>query len=70
MSDVTGYTNTGSSPVYLTTLTPDDPRYGSSNHDKEVWGNQATEKPSSIGPSYTMVPPVDNPEGHQDSLEY
>ena len=70
VSDVTGYTNTGSSPVYLTTLTPDDPRYGSSNHDKEVWGNQATEKPSSIGPSYTMVPPVDNPEGHQDSLEW
>ena len=70
VTDTTGYSNTGTRPVYLTMLTPDDPRYGSSNHDKELWGDKATEAPSSSGPSYRMFSPVGTQENYQDSLEW
>ena len=36
--------------TYYTFLTEDDPRYGSSNSDKEVWGDQAAD--GMEGPSY------------------
>ncbi len=36
--------------TYYTFLSEDDPRYGSSNSDKEVWGDQAVE--GMDGPSY------------------
>ena len=60
--DMTGKT----SPVYLTTLSSDDPRFGSNNHDKGVWGNNASETPSN-GLSYKMVVP-DSTECYQDSV--
>lgn len=36
--------------TYYTFLTPDNPKYGSSNNDKEVWGDEA--KTGFDGPSY------------------
>ena len=65
-----GYSNTTGHPVYLTTLTADDPRFGSSNHDKKVWGSQAMKGTSTIGPSYTMVKPQNSKESYGDSVEW
>jgi hypothetical protein len=50
--------------TYVTTLSKDDPRYGSSNDDTEVWGSQAVpfdqlENGIYSGPSYTMLLPID-----------
>ncbi|MBO4606935.1 MAG: hypothetical protein J5682_03440, partial [Prevotella sp.] len=72
VSSVEGYVNKENHPVYITTLTQDDPRYGSSNHDRNVWGNQATEVATSKGPSYTMLPPADATaeDKYTDSLEW
>lgn len=47
-------------PTYFTTLSPDDPRYGSNNDDKDVWGAQAAPSNSSDnGPSYWIRVPDD-----------
>ena len=37
------YVNDSNRPVYLSTLTSEDERFGSSNHDKKVWKNGCTE---------------------------
>ena len=68
----------GEDPIYVTTLSPDDPRYGTSNNDTEVWGNQAVEISKMkdgryIGPSYTMLIPMDGPQsktGYQDMVNF
>ena len=57
VSNIPGYKNTTGRPVYLTTLSPDDPKFGSDNYDKSVWGSVATSGPTPVGPSYTMVAP-------------
>ncbi len=41
-------------PLYLTTLPESDPKFGSNNHDKDVWGTAATKGINSDGPSYKM----------------
>jgi len=47
-------------PKYFTTLTPDDPRYGSSNDDTKVWGDKAAlPDDSDNGPSYWIRVPDD-----------
>ena len=68
VSDTTSYKLTGNKAVYITQLTPDDPKYGTSNHKKEIWGSRATDDPCDTGPSYMMV----KPEGWQgkDSVEW
>ena len=43
--------------VYLTKLSPDDPRFGSDNHDTEVWGEHASAFGAIEGPSYKLVYP-------------
>jgi hypothetical protein len=43
-------------PVYVSKLDASDPRFGSKNNDKAIWGNAATEL-SDGGPSYTIVLP-------------
>lgn len=46
--------------MFYTTLSREDPRFGSSNSDKEVWGAQATDaEHSDDGPSYIMRVPKD-----------
>ena len=64
------YENTGKYPVYVTVCTPDNPAYGSSNHDKDIWGNSATAGPSASGPSYRMVVPKGSDETYTDSVEW
>lgn len=45
-------------PIYITTLSPDDSRYGSDNDDVNVWGNAASASDDLGGPSYIMIPPA------------
>ena len=56
-SDTVNYKNTGTEPVYFTTLSADDPKLGSNNNDKDIWGTSATSGISSKGPSYNMYAP-------------
>ncbi len=70
VSSVNGHKNTGKRPIYLTTLSPDDEKYGSSNNDKNIWGSQATKTPSGNGPSYKMIIPEGSKENYQDSVEW
>ena len=67
-----GSSNPGSYPIYQTLLDENDERYGSSNHDKDVWGNEAEDAPKPSGPSYTMIRPdgADAGENFQDSVEW
>lgn len=53
------YVNNTQKPVYVTALSPDDPRFGSDNDDADVWtaADGLCRKPSSVGPSYRMVLP-------------
>lgn len=69
VANVSGYKNTTGRPVYLTTLSSDDPKFGSDNYDKKVWGSQAKSGPSPVGPSYTMIAP-DEKETYQDSVAW
>ena len=64
------YENTGKNPVYVTVCTPDNPAFGSSNNDKDVWGKSATAGPSTSGPSYRMVVPKGSDETYTDSVEW
>ena len=68
VTSIEGHENTGKNPIYLTTLSPDDERYGSNNHDKKVWGSKATKAPSYKGPSYTMIVPNDETKCYEDSV--
>lgn len=65
-----GFSNTTGRTVYLTTLAADDPRFGSSNHDKKAWGSKATKHVSISGPSYTMIAPSNNNQCYSDSVEW
>lgn len=70
VNSIEGFENTGKYPVYITTLEADDPRFGSSNHDKDVWGKQAAPAPISNGPSYKLVRPEGSEESYTDSVEW
>ncbi len=55
--------------MFYTTLSPDDPKFGSSNTDKKIWGSQASDPANSQdGPSYSMRVP-ENFEG-VDSIAF
>lgn len=54
----------GAEPIYVTTLTEEDPKFGTSNNDKDIWGDKAisfNDNTTGIyqGPSYTMILPED-----------
>ena len=70
VKSVEGYENTGNNPIYITTLSPGDPGFGSSNNDKDVWGRSAKSCPSHEGPSYRMVVPKGSQESYTDSVEW
>ncbi|MGM9708317.1 MAG: LamG-like jellyroll fold domain-containing protein [Prevotella sp.] len=69
VDNISGYKNTTGRPVYLTNLLPDDPKFGSDNYDKSVWGSAATPTPNPVGPSYTMVVPNEE-ESFADSVAW
>lgn len=57
------YVNNTDKPIYITKLAPTDPKFGSSNNDKTVWGAQASTSANMLeGPSYKMLLPA-NPKG-------
>ena len=70
VTDTTGFVNTEKEPVYLTLLPSGDERFASSNHDKDAWGSQATDAPSSGGPSYRMYIPDGSTKNYQDRVEW
>ena len=58
VSDASLIPATADRPTYYTTLKEDDPRYGSSNCDKEIWGIDASSAAySDEGPSYVFRHP-------------
>lgn len=58
---------TNGKPVYVTTISPDDERFGSRNSDKDIWGDKAVDWDKieatdgyMVGPSYTVIMPTDD----------
>ena len=51
------YQNTTDELVYITTLSPEDEKFGSDNNDKKVWGDKAVADDDIEGPSYKIVLP-------------
>ena len=69
-SQMASYVNNTDKMVYLTTLSPSNAKYGSSNTDKAVWGNKAV-KNSLEGPSYRCVPPKNMKQAvYEDSVNW
>ena len=64
---IDGYVNDATYPVYLTTLSPDDPDFGKPNIGYDDDGNEVY---SSSGPYYTMITPFDSEENFQDSVSW
>ena len=65
----------GGEPIYVTSLSEDDPHYGSNNSDSEVWGDKAVDFSQLKdgvyrGPSYTLLLPVDYKQDLQDMVFY
>ena len=61
-----GFVNNGKNPVYITTLSPNDPNFGKPNeNNKDSKGNIL---PSSDGPSYKMVVPASAQISKSDKL--
>ena len=53
---------------YVTYLSPDDENFGTSNSDRDVWGDQATpDRYMEKGPSYNIIPPT-TPSSTVDSV--
>ena len=70
VNQIEGFKNSGKHPVYITLSKPGDVAYGASNHDKNIFGPEATPYPSTEGPSYKMVVPEGSKEDFADSLEW
>jgi hypothetical protein len=51
------YVNQTDSAVFITTLDPSDSRFGTSNNDKTVWGDDASTDAKVTYPSYKQVNP-------------
>ena len=61
----TSFKNNTDSVIYMTSLTPDDPRFGTNNDDESVWGDDAkydyyADNHCYYGPSYTVFPPAND----------
>ena len=63
-------------PIYVTTLSEDDEKFGSSNNDASVWGDAAVpfsalSEGKYTGPSYTMILPEDyQNHDYQDMVNF
>ena len=65
-------------PIYVTELTEDDPKFGTSNNDEDVWGKsakhfEALDKTTGryVGPSYTMILPAESTDSsYQDMVNF
>lgn len=72
-------TNNTNSYIYISKLEETDPKYGSSNYDKVVWGNSAVDwdtdnlEKSYDGPSYKIIPPTSaslNQKNEIDTIQF
>lgn len=68
-------TNSTNSFIYISKLDETDPKYGSSNYDKQIWGDNAIvwdsenlEK-SYNGPSYIIIPPTSSSLNQKDEID-
>jgi hypothetical protein len=68
VTSIEGHKPEGNNPIYVTTVSPDDPRFGLPNNDK-AWGALATKDIDTEGPSYTMIDPDPN-KPYQDSVQW
>lgn len=67
----------GKDPLYVTTLSPDDKNFGTSNSDKAVWGDKAVTFGGTDlfkagrwdGPSYSVILPIDC-QDFSDKVQY
>jgi hypothetical protein len=59
--------NTITEPVYVSKIPPSDPKFGTDNRDKEVWGNLAITDNIKLGngPSYQVIMPTNWPANKQ-----
>lgn len=65
--------NASDDNLYYTSLSPEDERFGSSNHDKEAWGTSAKDEDVvGGGPSYWVVYPdvMEKGKFYQDRVQY
>ncbi|MBO7294491.1 MAG: hypothetical protein J6U65_03650, partial [Bacteroidaceae bacterium] len=64
------YQNTTDELIYITTLSPEDERFGSNNNDKEIWKHEAVAVDAIEGPSYKIVLPdrITNGEALNDDI--
>ena len=69
-STYNNYKNTTDEVKYITTLSEDDPRFGSDNDDKKIWGNNIVTKGFTPGPSYYAVKPANGKGAYQDMVSY
>ncbi|WP_162164197.1 LamG domain-containing protein [Xylanibacter brevis] len=66
----------GEDPIYVTLLNEDDANFGTSNNDKDVWGDKAVtfdklKDGIYSGPSYTMILPEDyKNNNYQDKVNF
>ena len=66
----------GEDPVYVTTLSDNDPHFGTSNNDADAWGANAVpfsalKDGKYVGPSYTMILPADyEKQNYQDMVNF
>ena len=66
-------------PIYVTELKEDDPNFGTSNNDEEVWGKDGAKHFNLLdkvtgryeGPSYTMILPTESADSsYQDMVNF
>ncbi len=74
-SEYNNFVNNTEYPIYLTKLSPDNEKFGTSNFNKEVWGAAALDSTSQdklVGPSYKMVMPkyMAPDSAYQDSVQW
>ena len=70
----------GEDPLYVTTLSKDDPKFGTNNNDKTVWGANAKDMAKGTdangifrGPSYWIILPADwktSGKVYQDMVQF
>ena len=70
----------GKDPIYVTTLSKDNPKFGTNNNDKIVWGAQAKDMAQGTdangifrGPSYWIILPADwktSGKVYQDMVQF
>jgi hypothetical protein len=76
VSDINSVARPTDGIIYVTTLSPDDPKYGSSNSDKTIWGDKAVSDYKFdndgryVGPSYTIIAPEVRNDCEQDMVNY